>query len=372
MKSETTSTTNLKQGKPPIIREQIIHGTRYVYQDIPYWDKEKKQTRHKRKYIGHYNKEGIFISHDNLKKDNENTYKDNNYNSKFTRSSTLEINNNRPYTHKLVGATYLLEQIVIKTGILDDLKAVFPESYKEILSLVYYITIENNNSLYKFDIWAREHEHPSMKILSSQRISELLNEFNDYSKFEFCKRQAKRRLENECLAYDLTSISSYSNAIRKVKYGHNKDGDKLPQINVALILGETSLLPVYYRILPGNISDVSTIDKLIIDSTHLGIDGLKFVMDRGFYSASNIENLIDKTIKFTIGAKNNLKKVDNFINEIHEKIKVSANFIHNYNVYGSSKIIYFPKKRAITNFNIVNECKSRVYMHLYLDSTRAE
>jgi transposase len=57
----------------------------------------------------------------------------------------------------------------------------------------------------------------------------------------------------------MTSISSYSEKIDEVKYGLNKDGTDLEQINLALVIGETSLLPVYYRIMPGNISDVKTV-----------------------------------------------------------------------------------------------------------------
>jgi transposase len=226
--------------------------------------------------------------------------------------------------------------------------------------------------LYKYQLWAINHELPITNTLPSQRISELLNNFSEHSKFDFCRKQAKRRLENECLAYDLSSISSYSKLIKKAKYGHNKDGDKLPQINIGLIVGEDSLLPVYYRILPGNISDVITIDKLIIDSKNLGLSNLKFVMDRGFYSSDNIDKMIYKELKFTVGVKNSLVKVQNFINEIGSQIKVSDNFIANHDVYGKSKIIYITKKHGIKNFNSVGDSKSRLYMHLYLDSARAE
>jgi len=31
---------------------QIIKGVSYVYEDYPYWNKDKKQNPHKREYIG--------------------------------------------------------------------------------------------------------------------------------------------------------------------------------------------------------------------------------------------------------------------------------------------------------------------------------
>ena len=35
-----------------IIRIKKINGKEYWYEDIPYYDKEKKQIRHRSKYIG--------------------------------------------------------------------------------------------------------------------------------------------------------------------------------------------------------------------------------------------------------------------------------------------------------------------------------
>ena len=43
-------------------KTQIIRGTNYVYEDYPYWDKERKQNRHKREYIGKLGEDGGFMS----------------------------------------------------------------------------------------------------------------------------------------------------------------------------------------------------------------------------------------------------------------------------------------------------------------------
>lgn len=56
-----------------------------------------------------------------------------------------------------------------------------------------------------------------------------------------------------------TSISSYSEQLNQVKYGHNKDHEPLPQLNLLLLYGEASNLPFYYRKLAGNIPDVKTV-----------------------------------------------------------------------------------------------------------------
>ncbi|BAE84441.1 MULTISPECIES: hypothetical protein [Desulfitobacterium] len=102
---------------------------------------------------------------------------------------------------------------------------------------------------------------------------------------KFFSLQAGRRLETEFLAFDITSISSCSELIRQVKYGKNKEGDRLPQTNLALLLGEQSGLPAYYRKLPDNVSDVKTIASHLKDITFLKLDKIKLFVDRGFYSS---------------------------------------------------------------------------------------
>ncbi|MDP1510347.1 hypothetical protein L8C07_07380 [Paenibacillus sp. CMAA1739] len=59
-------------------------------------------------------------------------------------------------------------------------------------------------------------------------------------------------------------------------------------MNLALLFGEQSNLPFYYRKLPGNMSDVSTTQKLMADMDFLSYKKIKLVMDRGLYSEANI------------------------------------------------------------------------------------
>ena len=275
-------------------RTQIIKGVSYVYRDYPYWDKGKKQNRHKREYIGKLGQDGRFIPNKKYLARRNNAAEE----GDAAPSASLAC---RAY----YGATYLLDEISKITGIQEDLRACFPSSYKMLMSLAYYLVLESDSPLYRFPRWAHDHSHPWGEVLTSQRISEMLRDISESAKLSFFKRQSRRRLEKEYLAYDTTSVSSYSDHIKAVRYGKNKDHDSLPQVNMALIFGEESCLPVYYRVLPGNITDVMTIRKLIKDIDFLEIDKLKLVMDRGFYSAYNINALYKGHHKFLIAIKSN-------------------------------------------------------------------
>jgi transposase len=104
----------------------------------------------------------------------------------------------------------------------------------------------------------------------------------------FLKLFAKRHAKKECWLYDTTSISSYSQTLKQVQWGKNKENDKLPQINLAVAYGEDSNLPFYYRKIAGNIVDVSTVKHLLVDFNALGFENISLVLDRGFYSKANV------------------------------------------------------------------------------------
>jgi len=67
------------------------------------------------------------------------------------------------------------------------------------------------------------------------------------------------------LLYDITSTYFYATRIPKVRFGHNKDENEQPQINISLVVTKNKGLPIFFRTYEGNISDVTTIQQLILD-----------------------------------------------------------------------------------------------------------
>ena len=64
------------------------------------------------------------------------------------------------YKRSFFGGTYLFDQIGKLTGVEADLKACFPDCYKKILSVAYYLIIAENNALSRFSHWNKLHIHP--------------------------------------------------------------------------------------------------------------------------------------------------------------------------------------------------------------------
>jgi transposase len=337
------------------------NGVTYVYDSTSYWDKEKKQPRNKRVCIGKLDSKTGEIVYNNY------------YRQKQEQQNMKQMGsaNVLKYKRQFYGATYLFDAIAKKFGIDEDLKRCFPDSYKQILSMAYYLILEDHSPMRRFERWAHTHAHPFGDKIPSQRISELFAGITEEKKQRFFSLQSAKRLEREYLLYDTTSISSYSHTIKQVKYGYNKDHDPLAQINLALLMREESGLPVSYRKLPGNISDVSTINHLIKQMQFLNIKKVKLVMDRGFYSKDNVDALYNQHYKFLIGVKSSLTFVKEKLNMVRDSMVTHRYYYAPYALYCQSFSTTWNHTYVKKRSGEVLRSPRRLYLHLYYNEQRA-
>jgi transposase len=145
----------------------------------------------------------------------------------------------------------------------------------------------------------------------------------------------------------------------------------LPQINLALLFGEESNLPFYYRKLSGNIPDVKTVKNLLADIDFFGYDNIKLVMDRGFYSEANINELYRNHLKFLIAAKVSLSLVKSELDKVRDSIREWSNYSQKYDLYScSTKIDWAYSQQRPYKGDTLKE-KRRMYLHLYFNSEKA-
>jgi hypothetical protein len=119
-------------------------GITYAYESTSYWDKDKKQPRSRRKLIGRLDeKSGEIVP------------------TREKKSVPADPKSKRLYS----GATYLFDEIVKATGVKRDLKVCFPETHEQILSIAYYLILEDRNPLSRFAKWAIIHHAKKGKEL---------------------------------------------------------------------------------------------------------------------------------------------------------------------------------------------------------------
>jgi transposase len=337
-------------------------GITYAYESVSFWDKEKKQSRAKRKLIGRVDTQtGEIVPTDGRGRKT----KESSEPAKKGPAPALQT------SRSFYGATYLLDMIGENLGLTEDLKRCFPNDYKQILSIAYYLILEDKNPLYRFEKWSSLHKHPYGRNIPSQRSSEVFVSITEEARNEFFRLQGKRRTENDFWVYDITSISSYSETLRHVQYGKNKEGDSLAQLNLALVFGEKSNLPFYYRKLAGNIPDSKTVKNLLTELDILGFSKVKLVMDRGFYSKENINDLFKEHLKFLISVKMGLAFIRKELDAIYDRFRTFDHYNEKYELYCHTVQAEWPytqyqpyKRETLTE-------SRRIYIHYYYNIDQA-
>lgn len=128
-----------------------------MYESTNYWDREKQQSRSKRICIGKLDEAGNLIP---SKRFNEPQPV-----LPLKRGPVLRLQARCSF----YGATYLFDALGDKLDVTKDLKSCFPDIYKQILSVTYYLILEDRNPLSRFPKWERTHKHPYEKNIPSQR-----------------------------------------------------------------------------------------------------------------------------------------------------------------------------------------------------------
>lgn len=321
-------------------------GVTYVYSVESYWDKEKKAPRNKQVCLGKLNPvTGEVIPSKRKKKAD----------AKDSSSEGLCA------SAKVAGPYILLSKIVKETGLESCLKRTFPDLHNEIISLIHFIA-HKGLPLSRCESWSRGHLHPTDKAIVSQRISELLAKINEDERQKFFSLWQVRMAALDCLCYDITSISSYATANEYIRYGYNRDSESLPQINLALLFSQESSLPLYYRRLPGNISDVSTLETTMQSLNYLGAKSMRFVLDRGFYSRSNVDALLSKKHHFIMAVPTKRKWVMDILDNHYDAVITPTNY---YQV-NNDEALYMTTERISWG-----ETKRRIYLHIYYNAAKA-
>jgi Transposase len=202
------------------------------------------------------------------------------------------------------GDFFLLDHIADDIGLKQVLRNVFGEVGDEVLMLAIYLSL-TGQALYRCDAWCRETLTGRDKVITSQRCSRILESLDENRRMDFFRAWVHARQQHEYLAYDVTSISSYSRGNDLVEYGYNRDKEKLPQINLGMYYGEESKLPIFYCTYKGSIVDKSHLKYIMQYNERLGIKDVCFVMDRGFFSEDNVKSLAHKH-RFIMGLANGL------------------------------------------------------------------
>ena len=321
-------------------------GAVYAYSVESYWDKEKKAPRNKQVCLGRVDPEtGEIIPSKRRKKLVER--------AAAAPGVTAET--------KVAGPDLILTAVAGKHGLDKLLKRCFPDNWRFMLSLAFF-SVQKGLPLSRAEAWSIAHGHPFGEAISSQMVSELLKSLSEDDRQRFLSLWLEKVVEHDYLCYDITSVSSYSRHNEYTRFGYNRDREHLEQINLAMLFGQKSGLPAHYRRLPGNIGDVATLKTTMKALDYLNCGRMHFILDRGFYSKKNIDELYRRGHRFTVALPSGLKWVNECLDTHADRVHLPSNYL----TVGENEALY-----AVTERIPWGEKRHRGCLHIYYNAERA-
>ncbi len=187
------------------------------------------------------------------------------------------------------------------SGIDEDVCASFSEGdAAKILSIARYWIGSGGNTLPRLESWQVMHPLTYNEPITEDVYGKLFKDVgrNAEGVQSYFSARAVRLGESPMLAFDSTTISTYSENQSEARQGFNKDGDGLNTIKLLTLYSVKAREPMAFSKQPGNIPDVISIENTLTQLKCLNLKKPLIVTDNGYYSQKNMMEFALRNVKF--------------------------------------------------------------------------
>lgn len=285
-------------------------------------------------------------------------------------------------SRKHVGMMDIIDHIGSESGIDDAIYASTDiGTAQKIISLARYLLATNGQSLPGIQTWQYSHPLPYEDGISEDVYHSLFVQIGEDEGLQqsFFKCRCDELSSTDALAYDSTTVSTYSENQNEARYGYNKAFDGLKTIKFLALYSIETRQPVAFTKQAGNLPDVTSIENAIKQIEALGVKTTEVVTDNGYYSEKNLSSLLQAGFDFITLASNDIRwirpEIDKHFEEFTD-IRTVCPFdptIHGISV----KVMHtFEKTRKYANHKSGAEKGStetfdrRIYLNIFFNASR--
>ena len=280
-------TVEIPQVKGKIVLNKTNNTTYVCYEFDRVYNPEKKYNTPKRTTIGKICPDKPGMMFPNM-----------NYLKFFPSAEIPEEKYGGRSSCQRIGTHLVIEKLIKDCNLDSLLSNVFNEKDLGLfLDLVAYTIITEDNAGQYYPDYA--YNHPlftsGMRIYSDSKVSSFLNEMTADQRIGFLNawNETKSHREKIYISYDSTNKNCQAGDVEIAEYGHAKDDDSKPIINYAVAYDKTNREPLFYEDYCGSINDVTQLQYMVGKAVAYGYRHIGFILDRGYFSKSNIR-LMDK------------------------------------------------------------------------------
>lgn len=252
---------------------------------------------------------------------------------------------------------------------------------QKIISLARYLLATNGQSLPGILTWQYNHPLPYEDGITEDVYHNLFVQLGTDESLQqsFFKHRCESLSADDALAYDSSTISTYSENQNEARYGFNKAHDGLKTIKLLTLYSIENRQPVAFTKQPGNLPDVTSITNAINQLSVLGVNAAEIITDNGYYSEQNFSELLLAGLDFITLAKTSIKWIRPQIDNQREALDDFRSVCpFDPSTHGVCVLLMhdFEKKRRYANHKsgaekgAVETFTRRIYLNIYFNHSR--
>ena len=206
-----------------------------------------------------------------------------------------------------IGDYLVIKRVVEHYKLNEEISGIIGKDAGLFLDLAAYTIVAENNAAQYYPDYA--YNHPlftdEMKIFSDSKISSFLREISRDDSIQFLNdwNGSRDHREKIYISYDSTNKHCQAGDIELAELGHEKDKQKKPIYNYSIAYDRNNRLPLFYETYSGSINDVSQLQCMLEKAAAFGYKNAGFILDRGYFSESNIRFMDKNGYEFIIMVK---------------------------------------------------------------------
>ncbi len=249
---------------------------------------------------------------------------------------------------------------------------------QKILSLARYLLATDGQSFPGITTWQFTHPLPYEEGMTEDIYHTLFESVGrDESLMQsFFALRLQHLNRKALLAYDSTTISTYSGRISEARYGFNKADDGLETVKMLSLYSIETRQPVAFTKQPGNQPDVITIENALKQLQVLGITQAEIVTDNGYYSENNLSELLQAHFDFITLIKTSIKwvrkELESHLDDFRTSgsacpFDISTHGITITQMREFSRIRKYASSKKGLSAGDAELFRRRIYLHLYFN-----
>ncbi|MBR7124202.1 MAG: hypothetical protein IKC93_04960, partial [Candidatus Methanomethylophilaceae archaeon] len=269
-----------------------------------------------------------------------------------TRSETPDA------TLRFSGLSKAITGLSERIGLTRTLKVTFGQRWADILSCAMY-GLTGNTDLSSIEGWSAIYDTPSGRVLKKDDVNELLEYIGDEDILAFQKIWRKRVKGDKHFHMSISPSMSYDHRdfSPKTEYGRL---DAMPTMDMDIIFGQESQLPICYELLPSKVMSLEDIIRSEERYYWVNTPEMEYVLNEDYCTGNNVNVLVVSDRRFTIRLPSNHLITKNTIEELQNEIMTYANYKRSKGGYSFIKT------------QMLEVSGKPCYVHLYYSAEEAE